>query len=221
MKARTAAQWTSILRACGVKAATATKWAPVFAAQIVPGTFSAGDAEVDDFLGQVLHESQMLERLEENLNYSVDGLLKTFGRHRISEADARRFGRIDGKQAASRQAIANTIYGGVWGRQNLGNIEPNDGWACRGSGLIQVTGLSNLTALAKVIGWKGNPRDLGLSMRTDPATALRVSILWWEGKIPDSIMGDVRKVTKLVNGGANGLDDRSRLAALAAKAIAA
>lgn len=221
MKARTTAQWIEILRACGVKSATAAKWAPVFAAQVVPGAFSAGDAELDDFLGQILHESQKLERVEENLNYSVDGLLKTFGRHRISEADARRYGRIDGKQPANRQAIANTIYGGTWGRQNLGNVEPGDGWACRGSGLIQVTGLANLTALAKIVGWKGNPRDLGLALRSDPARALQVSILWWEGNVPDSIMGNVVKVTKKVNGGTNGLDDRGRLAALAAKAIAA
>lgn len=218
---KTQAEWVRILQQCQVKAATAARWAPVFVAEVKPGTFSAGIGELDDFLGQVLHESLMLERLEENLNYSVDGLLKTFGRHRISEADARRYGRIDGKQQADRKAIANTIYGGAWGRENLGNVNPDDGWACRGSGLIQVTGLANLTALAKITGWKGNPRDLGLALRTDPAMALRISILWWEGNVPDSIMGDVVKVTKKVNGGTKGLDDRGRLAALAAKALAA
>lgn len=212
--------WIDVLTRCGVKPATAARWAPVFAAEVKPGTFSAGDAELDDFLGQVLHESAMLERLEENLNYSVDGLLKTFGRHRISEADARRYGRIDGKQPANRQAIANTIYGGAWGRKNLGNTDANDGWACRGSGLIQVTGLANLTALAKITGWKGNPRDLGLALRTDPATALRVSILWWEGNVPDAIMGNVAKVSKAVNGGTIGLEHRAEVTAKARRTLA-
>jgi putative chitinase len=213
-------KWADILTKCGVKPATAARWATVFEAEIKPGTFSAGDAELDDFLGQVLHESAMLERLEENLNYSVDGLLKTFGRHRISESDARRYGRIDGRQPANRQAIANTIYGGPWGRKNLGNVDANDGWTCRGSGLIQVTGLANLIALAKIVGWKGNPRDLGLALRSDPATALRVSILWWEGNVPDAIMGNIKRVTARVNGGTLGLDHRAEVTEKARRGLA-
>lgn len=216
---RTARQWNDVLVQCQVKPLDAARWASVFAAEIGRNTFSAGDAELDDFLGQILHESAMLTRLEENLNYSVDGLLKTFGRHRISEADARRYGRIDGVQSANRQAIANTIYGGEWGRKNLGNIDANDGWACRGSGVIQVTGLANLTALAKIIGWKGNPRDLGLALRSDPAIALRTSILWWEGNVPDAVMGDINRVTRRVNGGTVGLEHRAEVTGKAGRAL--
>lgn len=216
---RTPEKWGEILRACGVKPPQVKVWAPVFAELIGPGTFTLGDGEVDDFLAQILHESAMLTKLEEGLNYSVEGLLSTFKRHRISEADARRYGRIDGKQAANKQAIANTVYGGEWGLVNLGNKLPNDGWDCRGSGVIQVTGLANLTALARILNHP-NPRALGVALRTDPRTALHASILWWEGKIPDSIVGNVQKVTKAVNGGAIGLDDRKRLAALVARALA-
>jgi putative chitinase len=78
----------------------------------------------------------------ENLNYSVDGLLKTFGRHRISEADARKYGR-SGSRPANQSAIANLIYGGTWGRDNLGNTQPADGWNMRGRGLVQITGRAN------------------------------------------------------------------------------
>lgn len=215
---RTAKQWYQVLVQCQVKPTTAAQWSEVFAAEVRPGTFSAGMAEIDDFLGQVLHESALLERLEENLNYSVEGLLTTFRRHRISAADARRYGRIPGKQAADRKAIANTIYGGAWGRENLGNVEPNDGWDCRGSGLIQVTGLSNLAALAKIMGWS-DPRALANALRTDKAVALRASILWWEGKVPDSVMGNVRKVTKIVNGGQLGVEHRAALTDKAGKAL--
>lgn len=58
---RTAAQWNQILIQCQVKPLTAAKWSTVFAAEIGPGTFSLGDAEIDDFLGQILHESGKLK----------------------------------------------------------------------------------------------------------------------------------------------------------------
>lgn len=206
---RTTLQWTDILTRCGVRATTAARWAPVFAAEIQPGTFSAGDAEIDDFLGQVLHESQMLERLEEGLFYTTPERLCAVWPSRFkTPADAKPFTR-------NPQALANKVYGG-----RMGNTGPNDGWLCRGSGLIQVTGMDNLRAVAAVIGWAGDPRDLADRLRTDPATALRASILWWEGKIPDGVMGDVVRITKLVNGGTNGLDDRRRLADLARKVLA-
>lgn len=95
-----------------------------------------------------------MQPIRKNLNYLVDGLsmaltplhardsalailltsvvrreslLKTFGRHRISEADARRYGRAGGRPA-NQEAITNTIYGGGWGRENLGNTQLGNGW---------------------------------------------------------------------------------------------
>lgn len=208
---KSAIEWSKVLASCGVKPATAALWAPHFASEVNSSSFSKGWAEIDDFLGQVLHESAMLETTEENLNYSVDGLLNGFGRHRISEADARRLGRINGQRAADRRGIANCIYGGPWGRKNLGNTEPGDGWDMRGSGLIQVTGRANLTAMAKLVGWK-DPRALAEALRTDKREALRVSVLWWEDRIPDAIMGNVEAITKRVNGGDKGLEHRRALA---------
>lgn len=85
-----------------------------------------------------------MQPVRESLNYSVDALLTKFGRHRISEADARRYGR-SGSRPANQQAIANIIYGGEWGRKNLGNTQPDDGWRYRGGGLAQITGRANFT----------------------------------------------------------------------------
>jgi putative chitinase len=82
--------------------------------------------------------------VRESLNYSVDGLLKTFGRHRISEADARKYGRT-GNRPANQQMIANLIYGGAWGREHLGNTEYGDGWRYRAGDLVGITGRSNYT----------------------------------------------------------------------------
>lgn len=78
----------------------------------------------------------------EGLNYSVDGLLKTFGRHRITAEQARKYGR-SGSRPADQRAIANTVYGGSWGRSNLGNTNPNDGWDYRGGGQVHTTGRTN------------------------------------------------------------------------------
>lgn len=80
--------------------------------------------------------------ITENLNYSVEGLMGVFSRRRISEADCRRYGRTK-TRAANQEAIANTIYGGEWGKENLGNTQPGDGWRFRGRGLVQITGRSN------------------------------------------------------------------------------
>lgn len=80
----------------------------------------------------------------ESLNYDVAGLLKTFSRERISSADAQKYGRT-ATRAANQEAIANIVYGGDWGRKNLGNLKWGDGWRYRGRGLPQTTGLSNYT----------------------------------------------------------------------------
>ena len=85
-----------------------------------------------------------MQPVRESLNYSVEALLTKFGRHRISEADARRYGRSGGR-AANQQMIANLIYGGEWGRVNLGNTTYGDGWRYRGGGLAQITGRANFT----------------------------------------------------------------------------
>ena len=208
MTTKTAQKWAEILRACGVKPATASRWAPVLAAEIRSGAFSAGDAELDEFLGQVLHESQMLERLEENLMYTTPERLCAVWPTRFrTAADAKPYVR-------NPRGLANKVYGG-----RLGNVGADDGWLYRGSGLIQCTGRDNFLLVGKAIGV-----DLVATpdrLRTDHAVALRASIAWWEGRVPDSAMGNVRRITKIVNGGTHGLDDRGRLAALAAKAIAA
>lgn len=98
------------------------------------------------FFGQASHESNLKPTVE-NLNYSVAGLLSTFGRHRISEADARKYGR--GTKAADQEGIANAVYGGSWGKTNLGNTVYGDGWKYRGRGIFQITGKANYQALTK------------------------------------------------------------------------
>ncbi len=208
MITRTAQKWAEILRACGVRSATAARWAPVFAAEIQSGTFSAGDAELDEFLGQVLHECGMLERLEENLSYSsAERIRAVWPRRFPAVSDAAQFTR-------NARALANKVYGG-----RMGNTGPDDGWKYRGRGCIMVTGADNYRAVGRALG-------IDLLAKPDllasPAVALRAAVAWWEGRIPDLITADDSIVaeTKIVNGGTVGLPDRQKITALARAALA-
>ena len=189
--------WLTILTACGVRPATAERWAPVFEAEIGPNTFSAGDAEIDDFLGQVLHESAMLERVEEGLTYTTaERICPVWPRRFPTAADAQPFVR-------NPVGLANRVYGG-----RMGNTDAGDGWKYRGRGLLQVTGRINYAQVGKALGVDllANP-----DLLAQPVTALRASIAWWEGNVPDSAMGDIVKVTKRVNGGTVGLQHREKV----------
>ena len=148
-------------------------------------------------LASAWHETgTKMQPVTENLNYSVDGLLKTFGRHRITEAQARRYGRTN-NQPANQPAIANTIYGGEWGRKNLGNTLPNDGWDFRGRGLVQITGRTNYA-------------KYDLLNRPDDANKLSVAVrmlvdgsekgLYTGKKLSDFLPGDYVSARQVING---------------------
>ncbi len=198
--------WYTLLSRTGVKHAEAFAWAPVFARVITPGSFSMGWDEADDFIGQVCHESAMLTRVEENLNYTNAARICAVWPKRFpTEQDAQPYVRNPVK-------LANKVYGG-----RMGNVEPGDGWDFRGRGLLQVTGRDNYRAVGKVLGM---PLELQPDLLAHPEWALRSALAWWEGNIPDAIMGDIVKVTKRVNGGTHGLEHRAELTRRAGEGLA-
>lgn len=171
------------------------------------------------FLAQIAHESAGFTRTREGLNYTVDALLSLFGRHRISEADARAHGRIDEvvggkkvvKRPANQPAIANHLYGGDWGKKNLGNTEPGDGAKFIGHGLKQLTGRANhLNASMGVHGDDRYIRDPSLLERA-PDAVLSAGWFWDNRKLNGlADKDDLLSITYVVNGGTNGLDDNDR-----------
>jgi putative chitinase len=202
---RSAHDWYDILVRCQVKPVVAAAWSAVFADVIKPGSFSQGDAELDDFLGQVLHESDRLTRIAENLDYSPE---------RLCQVWPGRFPTLAAAQPYSRnpEALANKVYGG-----RMGNTQPGDGWKFRGRTPIQITGHDNYAFVGDLMG-----QDLTVmpELLEQPRFALEACVLWWEDRIPDTMLGDVEKVTKRVNGGLIGLADRQRLTTLAGEALA-
>lgn len=107
--------------------------------------------EIASFLANINVESAGLTVLTENLNYSSSALISMFGRHRISVADANRYGR-NASHPANQEMLANILYGGEWGRKNLGNTQSGDGWRFKGYGPKQLTGRANQTAFGSAIG---------------------------------------------------------------------
>jgi len=90
-----------------------------------------------------------------SMNYSVQVLINTYGRNRISIEDANKLGRQPGEgplPIARQRAIANILYGGDWGKTNLGNTEPNDGWQFRSRGMGLCQGRRNYRTTGKDIG---------------------------------------------------------------------
>lgn len=135
------------------------------------------EAHVAYMLATAYHEvGPALVPRRESLNYSVQGLLDTFGRHRIMDAEAKRLGRQPGEKSvpvARQRQIANIVYGGEWGRKNLGNTQPSDGWDFRGGGYPQATGRANFARLGMLT---GVPLVMSPERITEPAVAVVATV---------------------------------------------
>lgn len=188
----------SLQAKCGV--AADGKWGP--------GTFKAAKdyfklstAQAAHFFGQCAHESGNFKVFSENLNYSDKGLNGIFKKYFPTIASTAGYARKPEK-------IANKVYAN---RMGNGPESSGDGWKFRGRGPIQLTGKSNYTQFAQDI---GRPDVL-----TNPdivATELAFeSALWFFNKnglfaiadkgVTDAVIG---QITRRVNGGTHGLDDR-------------
>lgn len=151
------------------------------------------------FIAQVGHESQQLQRVSENLNYSANGLLRTFPKY-FNTRTAAEYERQPAR-------IANRVYAN---RMGNGDEDSGDGWRYRGAGLIQITGHDNQCAAADHF---GIPHDaIGDWLRT-PEGAARSAAYFWQSNGLNEIADrrDIKLITKRVNGGLNGLAERVEL----------
>lgn len=171
------------------------------------------------FLGQVHVESMGFRRVVENLDYSEQALLKLFSRSRISAADAARYGR-NKDHPADQRALADILYGGEFGRRELGNTQPGDGWRFRGRGLKQLTGRYNYEKFS--LAWLGDETLLDSPELVErPAGAVASAVWFWvsHGLNQLADTGTVTSITRVVNGGTNGLADRVKWTEAYSKAL--
>lgn len=151
------------------------------------------------FIANVGHESAHLTRLVENLNYSAEGLLRTFPKYFTSSEAA--------LYARQPERIANRVYAN---RMGNGDEASGDGWRHRGAGAIQTTGADNQRAVADHFGIPFE--EIGLWLQT-PEGAVRSAAYFWSTNGLNDIAdrGDIKLITRRVNGGLNGLAERVEL----------
>jgi len=147
------------------------------------------------FIAQVAHESTMLRHVTENLNYSAAALRRVFPRH-FTEAQARRYAR-------DPEAIGNRAYSGRLGN---GDEPSGDGYRFRGRGLIQLTGRANYRAFAAWV----DADVVAEPTRVAREYAVACAVYFWTERGLNEIADrdDARAITRAINGGFNGYDDR-------------
>lgn len=192
-------------KATGVTDAQRDMWFPRISASMAAFGITTGLRQAH-FLAQVGHESAGFTKTEEGLNYSENALTAMFGK-RITPAQANAYGR-NAAHPANQKMIASIIYAN---RNGNGDVASGDGFRYRGRGLIQITGKANYAALngqlsADVV---ANP-----DLLKEPMQAAMSAAAWWKNhglnELADS--DDVTRITRVINGGTNGLEDRkSRL----------
>ena len=148
------------------------------------------------FIGQCQHESGNFKTLEENLHYSAQSLMRVWP-SRFDAATAEKY-------ANNPEMIANKVYGG---RADLGNTQDGDGWKFHGRGVIQLTGRSNVTVCGDAL---GQPFSEHPELLLEPQWACMSAGWFWNKRNLNELADneDWTSITKRINGGTIGLQDR-------------
>jgi len=152
------------------------------------------------FLAQCAHESGNFKVTTENLNYSKEGLMKVFGKYFPNEVLAKQYER-------KPNTIANRVYAS---RMGNGDENSQDGSKFKGRGFIQLTGKQNYTAFDNVV-----DDDILANPDLVATKYPLLSAAWfWDSRKLNALADkgktdeDVKAITKMVNGGTHGLEDR-------------
>lgn len=156
-------------------------------------------ARVAGFIAQGQHESADFTILQENLNYSAPGLRRIFPKYFPDDATAMQYQR-------KPEMIANRVYGG---RMGNGPEASGDGFKFRGRGVLQLTGRANYTQCSRDLfgdDTLANDPDL---VRTPEYAIITACWFWYKNKLNEICdKGDIVLLSKRINGGTIGLEDR-------------
>ncbi len=157
-------------------------------------------ARVAAFIAQCAHESGGFRALKENLNYKAATLRKIFPKYFPDDAIANRYASMPNKQ----EAIANRVYAN---RMGNGPEESGDGYRYCGRGLIQLTGKENYTWFAASL---EIPVEEAAEYLQTFEGAVQSACWFWETNNLNqwADKGDILTLTKRINGGTIGLEDR-------------
>jgi putative chitinase len=148
------------------------------------------------FIAQVAHESGQLRHVVENLNYSAQGLLRVFKKYFTPE--------LANQYARKPERIANRVYAN---RMGNGPESSGDGWKHRGRGLIQLTGKSNYETFAADMEMN---IDEAIEYLETAEGAVESAAWFWDQRNLNTLAdrGDIVTISKRINGGTNGLQER-------------
>ena len=154
------------------------------------------------FIAQCAHESGGFRALKENLNYKAVTLRKIFPKYFPDDATANHYASLPNKQ----EAIANRVYGG---RMGNGDEASGDGFRYCGRGLIQLTGKQNYQNFADSI--ETPVEDIPEYLATFEG-AVQSACWFWEANNLNqwADKSDILTLTKRINGGTIGLEDRKK-----------
>lgn len=152
------------------------------------------------FLAQCAHESGNFKSTVENLNYSAKSLRSVFGKYFPDDTTAKLYER-------KAEKIANIVYSS---RMGNGDKASGDGWKYRGRGYIQLTGKTNYAAFDKEV-----PEDIISNPELVATKYPLLSAAWfWNSRNLNALADngdsdiDITNITKKINGGVHGLQDR-------------
>jgi len=202
------------LRAAGVSQELAERWLPHVQSALARFNINT-PMQVAGWIAQCAHESAGFKTLTENLNYSADTMAVVWPTRFAILGPDKKPVKVKGKNQPNKFAlalhrkpemIANAVYSN---RMGNGNIESGEGWKFRGRGLKQLTGKFNHIQASK---------GLGIDLVTNPDlllepqwAALSAAWFWAENKCgPIADSGDFVALTKRINGGTIGLEDRQK-----------
>lgn len=152
------------------------------------------------FLAQCAHESGNFRFIKENLNYRWQSLRKVFPKYFPDDAIAQRYANMANRQ----EAIANRIYAN---RMGNGPEESGDGYRYCGRGLIQLTGKSNYTNYAMSL--EIDVEEAVEHLKTFEGCVQSAAWFWDENKLNQfADKKDIVTLSKRINGGTIGLEDR-------------
>ena len=181
----------------GATEANATKFGAALEAAMQEFSINTAD-RVAMFIAQVMHESGKLAFVSENLNYKAASLDAVFPKY------FKNAGRSAAEYARQPEKIANVVYAS---RMGNGDTASGDGFRYRGRGLIQLTGKNNYSAMAGDMGI--TVEECALYLET-PEGACESAAWFWHKNGLNALADkdDVTAVTKRINGGTIGLEDR-------------
>jgi len=172
-------------------------------ADILPKYGITTPRRVAHFMSQCAHESNNFRSLEENLNYSADALARVFPRYfGVGKRDAAAYAR-------NPEKIANYVYMDEFRTAKMGNTQPGDGWRFRGRGLKQLTGRDNYTRFGKSVGMTA---EQAADYVATEKGAVESACWFWDTNKLNTIADtdDVVLMTRRINGGNIGLEDRQQ-----------